>query len=207
MLPEDSIYLFTNFVLDHRYLGYAVLFLAMIIEGEILLIVAGMLARLKAFDLGDVLWISFVGVMIGDALWYGLGALAARSSKLSPLARYAEKSVHTFLPDFRTKPFRSIMLSKFIYGANHATLILSGVMKVKFRIFIRAEAIASFVWVAIYAVAGFMFGHAALAVTDKAPRFILIALIFVVVFILIQRWAGKTYEQQRDLEENKDSNA
>jgi membrane protein DedA with SNARE-associated domain len=207
MLPEDSIYLFTNFVLDHRYLGYAVLFLAMIVEGEIILIVAGTLARLKAFDLGDVLWISFAGVMIGDALWYGLGVIAARSSTLAPLVRYAEKSVHTFLPDFRKNPFRSIMLSKFIYGANHATLIMSGVMKVKFRVFMRAEAIASFVWVAIFAAAGFMFGHAALAVTDKAPRFILIALIFMLVFILIQRWAGKTYDEQRNLEENKDSNA
>lgn len=205
-MHEQSIFIFTHFVEDHRVWGYVILFLAMIVEGEVLLIVAGMLARLKALDLGDVLWISFAGVMIGDVLWYGLGILTARSAKLASLANYAEKSVHTFLPRFREKPFRSILLSKFIYGANHATLILSGIMRVKFPIFIRAEAYASFAWVAIYAVAGFMFGYAALAVTHKAVRFILITLVFVVGFILIQRWASKYYEQ-KELEESADSHS
>lgn len=199
-MHEQSIFLFTNFVFDHQYLGYMVLFFAMIIEGEVLLIVAGMLARLKSFDLGDVLWISFAGVMIGDALWYGFGILASRSKKFARLVRYAEGSVNTILPKFRTQPFRSIMLSKFIYGANHATLIMSGIMRVKFSTFIKAETIASFIWVAIYTVAGYMFGHAALAVTHKAVRFILIAFLFVVGFILIQRWAGKIYESREEVE-------
>jgi membrane protein DedA with SNARE-associated domain len=203
---EQSIFLFTNFVLDHRILGYVVLFFAMVIEGEVILIVAGMLARLKALDLGDVLWVSFAGVMIGDALWYGLGTLSIRSKKFAKLAAYAEKSVHTFLPNFRTKPLQSIMLSKFIYGANHATLIVSGIMRVKFATFIKAEALASFVWVAVYAVAGYMFGHAALAVTHHALRFAFIAFLFVVGFILIQRWATKVYEQ-RELEEDANNNS
>lgn len=195
-MHEQSIFIFTHFVQDHRVWGYVILFFAMIIEGEVFLIVAGMLARLRALDLGDILWVSFVGVMIGDALWYGFGILAARSPKLARLVQYAEKSVHAFLPRFREQPFRSILLSKFIYGANHATLILSGIMRVKFPVFVRAEAFASFAWVAIYSVAGYMFGYAALAVTHKAVRFILITAIFVVGFIFIQRWASKYYESR-----------
>ncbi|MFA5997278.1 MAG: DedA family protein [Candidatus Paceibacterota bacterium] len=205
-MSEQSIDVFIQLVQDHRAWGYVVLFFAMVIEGEIILIVAGMLARLKALDLGDVLWVSFAGVMIGDALWYGLGMITLRSKRFAKLATYAEKSVHTFLPHFRTKPLQSIMLSKFIYGANHATLIVSGIMRVRFATFIKAEALASFVWIAVYSVAGFMFGHAALAVTHKALRFALIAFIFVVGFILIQRWATKVYEQ-RELEEDKNNNA
>lgn len=205
-MHEQSIYLFTNFVLDHRYLGYTVLFLAMIIEGEVLLIVAGMLARLKSFDLGDVLWISFAGVIIGDVLWYALGILTSSSKRFSLLVQHAEKSVHAILPRFQQRPFQSIMLSKFIYGANHATLIMSGVMRVKFSTFIKAETIASFVWVAIYAVAGYMFGHAALAVTHKAIRFMLVAALFVVGFIFIQRWVGNYYERKEN-EEITDNNS
>lgn len=187
---------FISFVEIHRYTGYFILFFAMVFEGEVFLLVAGMLARLKALDLGDILWISFAGVMVGDVLWYWLGILATRSARFASLVKYAESSVHKYLPNFRERPFRSILLSKFIYGANHATLILSGVMRVNFTVFIRAEAYASFVWVAVYAVAGFMFGHAALAVTHKAVRFALITAIFVVGFILIQRWAGKYYESR-----------
>lgn len=202
---EQSIDIVTTFVQDHRFWGYTILFFAMIIEGEVVLIVAGMLARLKALDLGDVLWISFVGVMIGDLLWYFLGIVIWRSGKLVRISRYAEKTVHSLLPLFREKPFSSILLSKFIYGANHATLILSGIVRVKFPVFIKAEAYASFMWVAIYAVAGFMFGHATIAVTHKALRFALITLVFVVGFILIQRWASKYYEQ-KELEDSSRSN-
>lgn len=193
---EQSIYTFTLFVQDHRFLGYTILFFAMVVEGEVFLIVAGMLARLRALDFGDVLWISFSGVMLGDVLWYALGLLSARTKGLSFFTRLAEKSVLTFLPRFRDRPFSSIFLSKFIYGANHATLMLSGILRVKFPLFIKAELIASFVWVAIFSVVGFMFGHAALAVTHKASRFALITLFFVVGFILLQRWASKYYEQR-----------
>ncbi|MBI5400912.1 MAG: DedA family protein [Candidatus Yonathbacteria bacterium] len=209
---EQSIYTFIHFVQDHRFFGYTILFFAMVVEGEVFLIVAGMLARLRALDFGDVLWISFAGVMLGDVLWYGLGILSTRAKSLSFFARAAEKSVLAFLPRFRDRPFSSIFLSKFIYGANHATLVLSGILRVKFELFLRAEFIASFVWVAIFAVTGFMFGHAALAVTHKATQFALIGLGFVVGFILLQRWASKYYEQREREElgttdEEKDRNA
>lgn len=203
---ESSIFSFIHFVQDHRFLGYTILFFAMVVEGEVFLIVAGTLAQLRALDFGDVLWVSFAGVMLGDVIWYGLGFLSARSGKFSFLVRMTEKSVLTLLPRFRERPFNSIFLSKFIYGANHATLILSGILKVKFELFIRAELLSSFAWVAIFAVAGFMFGHAALAFTHKASQFALITLVFVVGFILIQRWASKYYEQ-RELEEINHSNS
>lgn len=203
---EQSIDVFIQLVQDHRFWGYTILFVAMIVEGEVFLIIAGMLARLGAFDFGDVLWISFTGVMLGDVFWYALGMFFSRHGKISYFARAAEKSVLFLLPNFRKKPFRSIFLSKFIYGANHATLVLSGVMRVKFLLFMRAESVASFVWVAIFAVVGFMFGQVALSVTHKISQFALIALVFVIGFILIQRYASKIYEQ-KEQEESEDSNS
>ncbi|MBI5078264.1 MAG: VTT domain-containing protein [Candidatus Yonathbacteria bacterium] len=201
---EQSIDFFILFVQDHRVLGYVVLFLAMVAEGEMFLIVAGILARLKALDLGDVLWVSFAGVMVGDIFWYWLGMFTARSRKFLFLMRAAERTVLILLPRFRENPFNSIFLSKFIYGANHAALVLSGIVRVKFQLFIKAELIASFAWVAIFSVVGFMFGHAALAVTHRAAQFALIALIFVIGFILIQRSTSKYYGQ-KELEESSDS--
>lgn len=198
---EQSIDFFVLFVQDHRFWGYLILFFAMVVEGEVFLIVAGMLARLGAFDFGDILWISFSGVMIGDVFWYASGMFLARHAKTSRIVRVAEKSVLFLLPNFRSKPFRSIFLSKFVYGANHATLVLSGVMRVKFELFMKAEAIASFVWVAIFAVVGFMFGQVALSVTHKISQFALLALVFVVSFILIQRYASQYYER-KEREEN-----
>lgn len=193
---EQSIYTFIPFVHDHRFLGYVILFFAMVVEGEVFLIVSGMLARLHALDFGDVLWVAFLGVTLGDTSWYGLGMLASRYKTFAFLARTAEKTVLLLLPRFRQKPFHSIFLSKFIYGANHATLLVSGIMRVKFPLFIKAEMMASSIWISLYAVAGYMFGFVALGITKKISHFILLAALFVVGFILLQRWASKYYEQR-----------
>ncbi|MEK7568539.1 MAG: VTT domain-containing protein [Patescibacteria group bacterium] len=192
---EQSIDFFIPLVQDHRFLAYGALFVAMLIEGEAFLIIAGMLASLRALDFGDVLWVAFVGVLLGDAFWYVFGMFIARMEKLAYIARFAEKSVFYFLPRFREKPFLSIFLSKFIYGVNHAVLVLSGVLRISFPLFMKAEAIASFAWVAIYAVAGYMFGHAAVVFTRKASHFVLLIVVFVVGFILLQKLITSYYER------------
>lgn len=197
---EQSIDTFIPFVQDHRFWGYTILFLAMVVEGEVFLIVSGMLAHLHALDFGDILWVAFLGVTIGDVFWYGFGILLSRKKSLAFLARTAEKTVLVLLPRFREKPFHSIFLSKFIYGANHATLLISGFLRVQFSLFIKAEMMASCIWISLYSVAGFMFGHVALAVTKKISRLALLAAVFVIGFILLERWASKYYEQ-RELEE------
>lgn len=197
---ERSIDTFIPLVQSHHVLAYGALFAAMLIEGETFLIIAGMLASLRAIDFGDVLWVAFVGVLLGDALWYMLGMFVARAEKLSFLARAAEKSVTPFLPRFRERPFLSIFLSKFIYGVNHGVLILSGIIRVPFPLYMKAETVASFVWVATYAVAGYMFGHAAVAFTKKASHFVLLIAIFVVAFILLQKLATSYYGRNRQQE-------
>lgn len=192
----QSINTFIPFVQDHRTWGYVLLFLGMVLEGEVFLIVSGMLARLGAFSFGEVLWVALAGVMVGDVFWYGVGVVLSRFDGRVPLTKAAERSVLMFFPNFRTKPFFSILFSKFIYGVNHAALVFSGVLRLDFPLFLRAEFLASFVWVAIYGVAGYMFGHAALAVTNKVTRFALLALAFMVGFILLERWITNYYARQ-----------
>jgi len=191
-----------SFIEVHRYTGYFILFFAMVFEGEVFLILAGMLAQLGAFDIGDVMWVSFTGVLLGDGLWYYLGSELKKRSFAQRFVAQAEKSVKFFLPRFHEKPFKSIFLSKFIYGANHATLIVSGMLKVPFAIFAKAELLASVVWVGVFLSAGHFFGLAAIWVTHKATRFALIVALFVIAFILFQKTLAYYYER-RALESNK----
>ncbi len=199
---EQSIDFFIPLVQDHHFLAYGALFVAMLIEGEVFLLIAGMLASLRALDFGDVLWVAYIGVLLGDAFWYAFGMFIVWTERFAFLSRWAEKSVLIFLPRFREKPFLSIFLSKFIYGVNHAVLVLSGILRVPFSLFIKAEAVASFVWVATYAVAGYMFGHTAVVVTRKASHFALLVVVFVVAFILLQKLASSYYgrNKQQELE-------
>lgn len=198
---------FISFVEIHRYTGYFILFFAMVFEGEIFLIIAGMLAQLHAFDIGDVIWVSLSGVLIGDGLWYFIGSELKRKGFAKRIVDRAERSVVFFLPRFKEKPFRSIFLSKFIYGANHATLVMSGVFRVPFILFAKAELLASVVWVGVFLAAGHFFGLAAIWVTHKATRFALIVALFVVAFILLQKLIAFYYERREHQKLENDRNA
>ena len=113
---QQSISAFIPFVYDHRAWGYVILFLGMILEGEVFLIVSAMLGRLHAFDFGEVLWVSFAGILVGDIFWYEVGVILSRFKGRFSLAKTAEKTVLMFFPQFNKRPFPSIFFSKFIYG-------------------------------------------------------------------------------------------
>ncbi len=194
------------FVEAHQYIGYFLLFIAMVLEGETILIIASMLAHLGAFDIGDVLWISLLGVVLGNMLWYYVGFKLNHKGFAKNIIIRAEKIITYFLPRFREEPFKSIFISKFIYGANRATVFMSGVLKVEFPLFMKAEFFASIAWVALYASVGYFFGYAAIQVTHKAGYFALLILIFVVVFILLQKLFVFYYERREHQKLEKDNN-
>lgn len=201
---EQSIDVFVQLVQDHRFWGYVILFIAMMFEGEVFLVVAGMLTALEAFDVGDVLWISLLGVVLGNILWYQLGLMLKNGGIAKRVIRWAEHAITFFLPQFRQKPFKSIFVSKFIYGANRATVIMSGVFRVPFKLFFQAEFFASILWVSLYLSVGHFFGYAAINITHNASRYVLLAAGFVVAFVLIQKLLARRYErhEHKKLEEN-----
>lgn len=207
---EQSIDAFIQLVQDHRVFGYTILFIAMVLEGETFLIIAGMLASLKAFDTGDVLWISFAGVVLGNIMWYQFGAHLKGAGLSSRIIKRAERMIAFFLPRFRERPFKSIFFSKFIYGANRATVIMSGVFRVPFKLFFRAEFLASIVWVILYFSVGYFFGEIAIEKTHNVARVALAILVFVIAFALIQKVIARYYGQheRKKLEsDEKDSNS
>ena len=120
---------------------------------------------------------------------------------------WAERAIAYFLPRFRERPFKSIFFSKFIYGANRATVIMSGVLKVKVELFLRAEFLASIAWVSLYLAIGYFFGYAAVHITKNASRFALLIVIFVVAFILLQKLLTLYYERRKHQKLEKDRNA
>lgn len=183
----------------HIATAYTALFFAMVVEGETFLIVSGVLSHIGALNFWYVILISFVGVMIGDVLWYSLGLLL-RNKKLPKFVETmigaAEQVVDKLLPHFRTKPIISLILAKFIYGTNHATLILAGIMRMDFWLFIKAELLASVIWVPTFASLGYFFGYAAIQFTHRASIFLLLVLFFIVAFLSIQRYVSFYYENR-----------
>lgn len=187
------------FVAAHKFATMAILFGSMILEGESFLIIGGVLVHLEALSLAEVFGIALIGVLIGDFLWYLLGVAIRRVKSAERFVAVAEKVVGRLLPKFKEKPFLSLILAKYVYGTNHATLILSGVIGLNLWLFAKAEIVATALWVIIFISLGYLFGTAALLVSHRVSVFLLIVLVLIVAFMAIQRAVVAYYENRSEI--------
>ena len=128
------------------------------------MLAAGVLSRLRAFDFVDVFWVSMLGVLAGDVLWYWTGRFLKEKYPRQRLIKFAERRVKRMFPSIECNPFRLIFISKFLYGFNHSTILVLGFLKINFWDFLRVQLRASFLWVIIFLTLGYFFGQAALSI-------------------------------------------
>ena len=191
IISMHTLNLFINFVIEHRYLGYTVLFFAMIFEGELFLVATGILVGLNAFDPFDAFFFAFAGVLAGDMLWYWLGRYLAHRHFENKFVVGAIYRVKKILPGLERNPAHVIFLSKFIYGLNHTTILVLGFLKVEFRQFIRTQFFTSLFWSLIFLPLGILFGGAAITYAHSLDKFILVVVVSFVALIIAERVVRK----------------
>lgn len=168
---DNALQLFISFVEAHRFIGYLLLFVGMLLEGETILIGAGILVHLKAFDPFDTFAIALSGVIMGDFLWYYVGTCLCDRYGKNKFTDYAKRKILRFFPNFEQKPFWSIFISKFIYGMNHSTLLLSGFARIKFLLFVKASIIASTIWTIVILILGYSLSYTAINISHNIKIF------------------------------------
>jgi membrane protein DedA with SNARE-associated domain len=183
----DELSIVLKFIEENRYLGYLVLFLGMIVEGEVLLMIGGILANLDALNLESVFIVSFVGVLVNDIVWYHIGVYLKNNHGHRSLLQRAERKVKKLLPGVETSPAYAIFISKFIAGFNHPTLIILGFLKTNFKYFMKLQFFASLAWTLVFISLGFAFGHTAISVSRKMHVFIIAAVVLIVAVMLLER--------------------
>ena len=188
--------------LIEQYGLYAVFFLVMI-EGDITLLMAGVLAHSAFF--GDSATASFARVLV----WGTLGGVA--SDNLAYLAgRAFGKTVRNFR-FYRSSKERmqrltdrfgtlSIFLSKYIYGLRWASCTFYGVAHMPYVRFLLLSLASCFVWVLILSGIGFFFSTAVMGLLGDFRRLGKALLVIVIVgilgFYLVKRvWLSKKVEE------------
>ena len=145
--------LFIDYLTLSRPIAYLLIFAGMIIEGDVVLFAAAFLAHQKILDIGDTFIIVLFGTIIGDMLWY-LAGLRLNNSFLF-LKRWADKIAQPLDGQLINHPFKTIFISKFIYGIHHAILFRAGTIKIPFRRFAVLDLPAIIIWVVIIGVLGY----------------------------------------------------
>jgi len=188
--------------LIEQYGLYAVFVLVMI-EGDITLLMAGVLAHSAFF--GDSAMASFARVLV----WGTLGGVASDN-----LAYLAGRAFGKTVRDFRfyrsskermqrlTNRFGtlSIFLSKYIYGLRWASCTFYGVAHMPYVRFLLLSLASCFVWVLVLSGIGFFFSTAVMGLLGDFRRLGKALLVIVIVgilgFYLVKRvWLSKKVEE------------
>ena len=119
-----TVNLLTRLIEDHQILAYGIIYLGLLFEGEFFLISAGILAHLGALNVWLGLLIALLGGLSKTFMGYALGEFLYKIFNHHKFFKYIQKRVYIILPRFKTKPFWSIFISKFIAGANNVVIIL-----------------------------------------------------------------------------------
>ncbi|MBA2502639.1 MAG: DedA family protein [Pyrinomonadaceae bacterium] len=177
---------------------YAVFFLALI-EGDITLLLAGVLAHSAFFgewSFPKVLAAGTLGGFVGDQIAYWMGRACGTRVSEYRFYRHVRTRVERLTENFGAL---SIFLSKYIYGLRTASCVFYGVGRMSYRKFVPLSLASCFVWVFVLSGAGYFFSGAVMNLIGDFHQLGIYLLVIVIVgvagFYLAERyWLGKKVE-------------
>jgi len=106
-----------------RY-GLLAVFAAAAVEGDVSVVLAGVLADLGFFSLPRAVEAAWLGGFVGDTAWYVLGRLNSAAVRRSRLYLRAAPLIERLVARLGE---REIVLSRFVYGTRIASMFFWGV--------------------------------------------------------------------------------
>lgn len=206
-----TVKLLTSLVEHHQILAYGLLFIGLILEGEVVLISAGILAHLGALNFWFALAFIYLGGMSKTLAGYYIGKFIYKRWRNKKFFQYLEKRFTSILPSFAEKPFWSIFISKFIMGINNIVILFSGYKKIKIKKYLKAEGLSTLIWAPLLLTLGYYFSYTALSVSKEIWRFSLIVAGLILAYIIIDKFIGwlylifqQFYEEKHEQKEQKE---
>ncbi|MDP3999158.1 MAG: hypothetical protein Q8P76_01015 [bacterium] len=174
-------------------ISYIIVFLGMILEGDIVLFTTAFLTKQGLFDSGDIIFTVITGVLLGDYLWFWAGA----HPNFLPafLKRWVTSVSEPFDEHLKQSPAYTIFISKFTYGFNKIILVRAGMLNIPIQSVIKNYLLSLILWMLIIGSIGYFAGFSFILI-KKYVRFAEITLfaslaIFIIAWKLISRRAKK----------------
>ena len=147
--------LLVHFLLISQPLAYFLVFVGMLVEGDLSLLAVASLTRLGYFGRFDIVFLVLLGAVLGDSFWFWFGRKTRQSSN-----RYVQwflKKMETVTVDIHRNFFGKLFISKFMYGTHHPFLVSIGASSLSFRKFILNDIPAVILWASIIGGLGYTF--------------------------------------------------
>lgn len=187
--------------LSHLIESYGLygVFVLTMIEGDLTLLLAGVLAHndfFGSYSFARLLVWGTVGGFASDNLAYGAGRLFSGTVRNLRFYRSASNRIERMSNRFGTL---SIFLSKYVYGLRWASCTFYGVARMRYLKFVPLSLVSCFIWVFILGGVGYFFSSAVMGLIGDFRHVgkILLGILVggVVLFYLIKRrWVSKKVE-------------
>ncbi|MBA3442568.1 MAG: DedA family protein [Pyrinomonadaceae bacterium] len=140
-----------------RY-GLAAVALLAIIEGDVVLILAGVIAHLGQFGLVPAIVTAGLGSLIGDTVFYFIGRNRARVIRESGLYQRMGPAAERLADRFG---IWQLFAMRLVWGMRMATLLLCGVRGLPFWRFILLDGLSCLVWASVLCTLGYLLSESA----------------------------------------------
>ncbi len=137
-----------------RSYGLWALFFASAIEGDLTLLLTGMLVHLSIWPAAEAWAVGAFGGLVGDCFYFWLGHGTARrwlttahGQRVMPHIQHAAKRYG----------IKSLFFARYIYGARIATMFFWGMQRIPFRGFVMLDAINCAIWATVFGGFGYLF--------------------------------------------------
>jgi len=177
-----------------EHYGYAAILIGTFLEGETILVLAGLAAHQGYLILTWVILAAFLGSLCGDQLFFYLGRKHSQAvlSKRPGWKEKAEK-VHKMMNRFQTP---MILSFRFLYGLRTVAPFVIGMSPVSAKKFILLNAVGALVWAVAVASGGYFFGRALEVLIGKVKSYEMYIMGSVAIFGLMI-WIFHFYRRRR----------
>jgi membrane-associated protein len=180
-----------------REFGIYAVFILSSVEGDMTLLVSGVMANAGFFGeygFWKVFAAGTLGGMAGDLVAYSVGRLAHEKAKQYRFYRVVQPRVDRLIGKFGTA---ALIFSKYIYGIRSGVCLFYGVGKMPLHRFLFLDAISCSLWVLVLAGSGFFFSGAVRTFFEDFGLALAVMLPFLIAFLyLIERyWLSQKVEE------------
>lgn len=168
-----------------REYGLWAVFFGVMIEGDLTLLLTGVLAHYGLFGFGEAILVGTAGGFVGDCLSYFLGYRGKERLKSSRFYLQARPRLERLSARFGVF---SIFLVKYVFGLRTASAVFWGFAHMKFRRFGPLTLASCGVWTGILVTGGYFFSGAIGVLIGEVQRIgilLLIALLIAAVVALV----------------------
>jgi membrane protein DedA with SNARE-associated domain len=170
------------------------------LEGDVTLILAGVVAHLGIFSFPMAVGVGAMGSMAGDLLWYGIGRSRGSRFRAGRLYRKFGPTVERLAA--RLGPWQ-LVVARFVYGTKGASMVFWGLHGLPLRRFLLIDTVGCVLGSLVFTAVGYLVSGSATVLLGRARQLELWLLGAVVVGVIIVFIVDKTAKHELHLEERR----